>query len=395
MAKKKVTKKKRTAKNTRNAQKRATMSSSNDNYKKAKKRRRKKSKKKIKVKNPYNKKLANKNQGSWNGIKFMVTPKKVNPVTAFTLQKGIDIDEESSNISYSPASIELTIVLIPELGNDILYQYRAWCSRLKKTDYLFLNAKRIWLKPLMLKNVTVGAKVIDDLGRLRSVELTIEFEEWIASERAKVHAKWKKEQESKSKKKKKKIAKGSWIKIKATKYYGGKKKISDYIRKKKWKVSKISGNKVYLDGLKYPVLKSKCSLIGSTSVSGSGTGSRIANAALSKKGSNYVWGASGPSTFDCSGLVWWSHRHCGIKFGRTDTKGLSKMGKRVSSLSSAKPGDVLIFSSNGSYSGIHHTGIYIGGGKMVHAPHSGAKVHTSVVTSGYYKKQLYTIRRLY
>lgn len=124
------------------------------------------------------------------------------------------------------------------------------------------------------------------------------------------------------------------------------------------------------------------------------SGDDIALKALSKRGAPYVWGASGPSTFDCSGLVWWTHAQCGINFGRTDTRGLSSMGSAVS-YGNLQPGDVLIFSSNGSYSGIHHTGIYIGNGMMVHAPHSGATVSVVTVSSGYYRNQFYTARRLY
>lgn len=396
MAKKKVTKKKRSAKNTRRSLNSRSNTGSSSDYKKEKKKR-SKSRKKVKIKNPYNKKLMNKNQGAWNGIKFGVNSKKINPVSSMTIQKSVDIDEESSNLNYSPATIEMTTKLLPELGNDILYQYRKWTSNIKKYDYLFMGGKRVWLVPVMLKDVSVGVPNIDDLGRLRTAEITLTFEEWDAKQRAKTHKKWLKEQEKKKSKKKKKLAVGVWVKIKGSKYYGGKLKISAKVKSKKYKVAKIVKGRVYLVGLKNPIKKSDLSVLSTSSgsVKGSGTGARIAKAAMSKKGCRYVWGASGPSTFDCSGLVWWAHNHCGIKFGRTDTRGLSSKGKHISSLSSAKAGDVLIFSSNGAYSGIHHTGIYIGGGKMVHAPHSGATVTTATVTSGYYHKQLYTIRRLY
>lgn len=398
MVKKKTTSKKRSTKNTKKPVNQNSESKSSSRGPK-KPKRSKKSKKKVTVKvkkNKYNKKLINRKQAKWHGMTFEVSPKKVNPVTSITLHKGIEIDEESSKLEYSPGTIELTTKLIPELGNDINSQYKKWCSYLKKYDYLYMNSKRIWAIPMMLKDVSVGVEVIDDLGQLRSAEITLSFEEWDSKQRAKVHKKWLKEQESKSKKKKKKIAKGVWVKIKATKYYGGKKKISAYVRKRKWKVAKVSGNKVYLVKLKYPILKSKCSLIGSASsgsVKGSGKGARIAKAAMSRRGCKYVWGATGLNTFDCSGLVWWAHKHCGISFTRTSAAGMIGLGKHISSLSSAKAGDILLFSSNGSASGVHHTGIYIGGGKMVHAPHTGTVVQVTGVTSGYYRRQLYSIRR--
>lgn len=126
---------------------------------------------------------------------------------------------------------------------------------------------------------------------------------------------------------------------------------------------------------------------------GDATGKKIVEKAESKKGCKYVWGASGPSTFDCSGLVWWSCHNAGVKFSRTDTKGLSKLGTKVA-YSDMEIGDIILFSSNGGYGGIHHTGIYIGDGKMIHAPHSGDVVKESSITSGYYRKQFYTARRI-
>jgi cell wall-associated NlpC family hydrolase len=131
----------------------------------------------------------------------------------------------------------------------------------------------------------------------------------------------------------------------------------------------------------------------SESKGSSAFGQKLVNKALSKRGCKYVWGASGPNTFDCSGLVWWACKQCGVNFARTNTKGLSKKWKGVS-YANMKPGDIILFSSNGAYSGIHHTGIYIGNGKMVHAPHTGSTVRVQSITSGYYRKQWYTARRI-
>lgn len=122
-------------------------------------------------------------------------------------------------------------------------------------------------------------------------------------------------------------------------------------------------------------------------------GKKIIDKAESKKGCKYVWGASGPNTFDCSGLVWWCHKQCGINFGRTNTQGLSKLGKKVA-YSEMEAGDVILFSSNGAYSGIHHTGLYIGNGVFIHAPNHKEVVKESSVSSGYYRKQFYTARRI-
>jgi len=58
-------------------------------------------------------------------------------------------------------------------------------------------------------------------------------------------------------------------------------------------------------------------------------------------------------------------------------------------------GDIILFSSNGSASGIHHVGIYIGGGNMVHAPQTGDVVKIASLNSSYYQAHWYDVRRLY
>lgn len=83
--------------------------------------------------------------------------------------------------------------------------------------------------------------------------------------------------------------------------------------------------------------------------------------ALSKvPGSQYVWGASGPRGFDCSGLMLASYRAAGISLPHS-SKAQSRVGRSVSK-SQLKPGDLVFF-----YHPIHHVGMYIGGGKFVHA----------------------------
>jgi cell wall-associated NlpC family hydrolase len=78
------------------------------------------------------------------------------------------------------------------------------------------------------------------------------------------------------------------------------------------------------------------------------------------KGGNYVWGASGPNNFDCSGLMLASYRTVGIKLPHS-SRAQSKLGRAVSR-SELKPGDLIFW-----YHPVHHVGMYIGGGKIVHA----------------------------
>ncbi|SFQ36570.1 Cell wall-associated hydrolase, NlpC family [Amycolatopsis arida] len=100
------------------------------------------------------------------------------------------------------------------------------------------------------------------------------------------------------------------------------------------------------------------------------------DAALSKLGSSYVWGAEGPSTFDCSGLTSWAYKQAGISIPRS-SRAQSAYGTPVSR-NQLQPGDLVFF-----YSPVSHVGIYIGGGKMVHAPTSGDVVKISPLQAQY------------
>ncbi|MFF3498716.1 NlpC/P60 family protein [Streptomyces sp. NPDC003247] len=92
--------------------------------------------------------------------------------------------------------------------------------------------------------------------------------------------------------------------------------------------------------------------------------------AYAKLGSPYVWGATGPNAFDCSGLVLAAYRSAGVSLPRT-TYAQIDAGRRVSR-SELLPGDLVFF-----YSGITHVGIYVGGGRMIHAPNPSAPVRVA------------------
>lgn len=89
--------------------------------------------------------------------------------------------------------------------------------------------------------------------------------------------------------------------------------------------------------------------------------------AMSQMGDPYVWGAAGPGSFDCSGLTMMAMRAAGISLPHS-SRAQSGMGTRVS-INNLQPGDLVFY-----YSPVSHVAIYIGGGKIVHAPHSGANV---------------------
>ncbi|MGW4030137.1 NlpC/P60 family protein [Streptomyces sp. NPDC004838] len=110
---------------------------------------------------------------------------------------------------------------------------------------------------------------------------------------------------------------------------------------------------------------------GSGSSTGGGTSTAKADKVLSfaraQIGKPYVWGAAGPSSYDCSGLTQAAWKAAGVNLPRT-TWDQVKIGTRVET-KDLRPGDLVFF-----YDDISHVGIYVGGGKMIHAPKPGANV---------------------
>lgn len=107
-----------------------------------------------------------------------------------------------------------------------------------------------------------------------------------------------------------------------------------------------------------------------------------ASSALSRVGSRYVDGGSGPNAFDCSGLTQWAYRQNGISIPRTAAAQYSSMSKV--SKSNLKAGDLVFFRGTTGGSGITHVGIYIGGGRFVHAGTSATGVTTANLNSSYW-----------
>ncbi|MET8702867.1 NlpC/P60 family protein [Kitasatospora sp. NPDC058032] len=98
-----------------------------------------------------------------------------------------------------------------------------------------------------------------------------------------------------------------------------------------------------------------------------GRAATILQFAYAQLGKPYVWGATGPSGFDCSGLTGAAYRAAGVKLPRV-SQDQWKAGARIAR-GDLQPGDLVFF-----YGDIHHVGIYIGGGKMIHAPRTGKNV---------------------
>ena len=108
----------------------------------------------------------------------------------------------------------------------------------------------------------------------------------------------------------------------------------------------------------------------------------VIQAALSRIGSPYSWGGSGPNAFDCSGLVMWSFQQAGISLPHS-SQALAQGGQPVS-MDQMQPGDLVTY-----YSDASHVAIYIGDGMMVHASTYGTPVRVAPVDNA----PIFNVRR--
>jgi cell wall-associated NlpC family hydrolase len=100
-------------------------------------------------------------------------------------------------------------------------------------------------------------------------------------------------------------------------------------------------------------------------------------AAKTRLGSPYVYGATGPSSFDCSGLTSWAYAQAGVSIPRT-SESQSTIGTKIYSTSDLQVGDLVFF-----FNDLHHVGLYAGNGQILHAPRTGTVVrYESMSTIG-------------
>ena len=114
---------------------------------------------------------------------------------------------------------------------------------------------------------------------------------------------------------------------------------------------------------------------------------RAARFALGEVGVPYRWGGESPETgFDCSGLVRWAYLRVGVELPH-NSYALYGQGRRVSEAKMA-PGDILFFE------GLGHVGLYLGRGRMVHAPETGRNVEVVRLAGSNYGSRLIGARRV-
>jgi hypothetical protein len=108
------------------------------------------------------------------------------------------------------------------------------------------------------------------------------------------------------------------------------------------------------------------------------------DAALDQVGDPYVWGATGPDAFDCSGLTWWSYASAGIALPRVSRDQYAAGGTPVD-VDALLPGDLVFFATADWDPGVvHHVGMYVGDGLMVAAPRPGLTVRVEPVPAAGY-----------
>jgi len=101
--------------------------------------------------------------------------------------------------------------------------------------------------------------------------------------------------------------------------------------------------------------------------------------ALHQLGKTYQWGATGPNAFDCSGLTSSAYRAAGVAIPRTAAAQYGA-GVQHPGLADLLPGDLLFYADDpANPATIHHVGMYIGNGLMVHAPHTGDVVRVATI----------------
>lgn len=112
-------------------------------------------------------------------------------------------------------------------------------------------------------------------------------------------------------------------------------------------------------------------------------------------GKDYIYGACGPNSFDCSGFIYYILKNSGLAVNRMSPSAFSNINdwQKVTNIEDLQIGDLVFFNSaTGDY--INHIGIYVGGGSFIHASQSAGAIVRSSMTNGYYNNNFAFARRI-
>ena len=137
---------------------------------------------------------------------------------------------------------------------------------------------------------------------------------------------------------------------------------------------------------------------GDASSGSSSVGQAAADLAASLVGSPYVYGASGPYSFDCSGLLYYIYRQLGYSIARGSSSQYNQSGYFVS-VDEMQPGDLVYFfdprfDGSGGTLPTTHAGIYVGNNQFIHASTTSYQVQYDILFGGYYEPYLVGVKRI-
>ncbi|WP_433536381.1 NlpC/P60 family protein [Micromonospora sp. CA-249363] len=164
------------------------------------------------------------------------------------------------------------------------------------------------------------------------------------------------------------------------KYDGEKQKLDALIATQTKQQSELAAKKKQIDAeikkLEASMPKTTVKTAGCPTINGvvSAAAQKAIRTACQQVGDPYVWGATGPNAFDCSGLTQYAYKSAGIYLTH-HTGDQWNEGKAVSR-ADARAGDLVFF-----YSGLSHVGLYLGNNQMVHAPRAGKPVQVSSINT--------------
>ncbi len=143
------------------------------------------------------------------------------------------------------------------------------------------------------------------------------------------------------------------------------------------------------------VLLAACASIPSPPEPSALRGAAIARAAAQLVGTRYQFGGADAEGFDCSGLVAYVHERAGLEVPRTADA--QRRAAHPVAPDALLPGDLVFFRTRFHLARRHadHVGIYVGDGRFIHAPRSGATVSYASVNAGYYRKHLVSAGRFW